>query len=749
MLAVVGARTCSKTLVVFVACMAAACTDPGSGSKAPEAPQPETKAKVPESAAVGTAEDNQAAKLDAPVPVWTSGDLKDPVEFAEAPARGYLVLDLGEEWAPYILTDGVSAEGEPLLHTYRKTYLQLAKGQFPDNLHGERASSDKYLELYGILPTLGLLRQRFHDVMNLPCEAELDLAPLITFDGFLTYQRRRRSERNLARYQLLGPQMQSMVQRLGHTELSQVQRSEVNDDEWERIEEYRRIAIEVEAIMAAQQRLACEGYFVGREGHKAGVFDWRTHEALAEFERRHRIYGWGFLGNETLDALRKTPVQLERETVIRVLTERAMHAAGVIEDGSQIYNSKDEHRTFKNAKGQDVPLVNLEEQLMNRVIESFGLQTPESTYAWLHALGEIPPHYAAAIPAVELPEYYSGSMDLSVTVDRGDVWYEFPYDAEGKQRSQPVRRRPRVTFYTRYLDQRIPLARFGTTVGGWRSEYIDGTVMWKYKYSPIGDRVWSRIVAAPVWIPPETTPPRSLLRKTRSGYEVNYYETGPGYASAYGLVAAYHRKYWKDREGDIHIGGDEGIRTHGSVDYMSIMRRHSHGCHRMLNHLAVRAMSFVLNHRPHQRLGARRVNYERDFDFEEQTYTMEFDQAGYIFELDDPLNVKVLTGRVRGALREPIEYPLPKYDKEQEAYVMPDGSWVHVDRMGNLTPRQRPELEPPADPFEQFDYGVDPANPTAPPSPAAPVTDNNAPAPEARVTPPQVKVDQPTTTAVQ
>ena len=36
--------------------------------------------------------------------------------------------------------------------------------------------------------------------------------------------------------------------------------------------------------------------------------------------------------------------------------------------------------------------------------------------------------------------------------------------------------------------------------------------MWKYKDSPVGPGVWQQIVAAPVWLPPESTPPREPAR---------------------------------------------------------------------------------------------------------------------------------------------------------------------------------------------------------------------------------------------
>ncbi|MBW1761915.1 MAG: L,D-transpeptidase, partial [Deltaproteobacteria bacterium] len=644
---------------------------------------PESDAKAaPSSAAVA---EPPPVVLQAAVAFWKDGKAQGQVDAARADEEGNLLLDLGEEWTPYILTEAAGPDGQLKTSEYRSTYLALARGEFPEDRHGYRAQKDQYLELYGILPTLALLRQRFRDVRGLQCAQELDLVPLQEFDGFLAYQRGRRPARRLARYELLKPQMAALVTRAQVESLDQVTRVHaIDDEEWKKVEEYRTLAPEIEAIAAAQARLECEGFFTGRGQHTAGLFDWRTHEALAEFERRHRVYGWGFIGDATLAVLQKSPQETEQEAVIRALTERAVHAAEVIEDGSTSTLRDDEPRTYKAEDGTERQIRNLEAELRERVIAAFGLQNAESTYAWLESLGEISAEKVVAVQNLELPPYYADVMELSVSTDRGDVWYEFPYDEEGKARSQPVSRRPRLSIFVNYNDQKIPLARFGTTVGGWRGEFIDGAVMWKYKGSPVGKRVWSRISAAPIWVPPESTPPRVMLTKRRKRgedfFEVDYHTTGPSYASAYGLVAAYHRKYYRSPdgkiqvggdEGMIQVGGDEGIRTHGSVDYMSIMRRHSHGCHRMHNHIAVRLMSFVLEHRPHTRYGQQPMVYRREFEFEEETYLMEFDKGGYNFVLEEPLFVETLPGRVRGQVKEPIEVALPRFDREVGAYVMP------------------------------------------------------------------------------
>jgi hypothetical protein len=633
--------------------------------------------------------------LEAPVAFWKGGRSQGDVDAAKADEDGHLLLDLGEDWTPYILTEATSPDGLAQTSEYRSTYLALARGEFPDDRHGYRAKKDQYLELYGILPTFGLLRERFRQVRSLECAEELDLVPLQEFEGFLAYQKGRRPARRLARYQLLKPQMAALVTRAEVESLEHVARLHaVDDDEWAKVEEYRILAPEIEAIIAAQARLECEGFFEGRGAHTPGLFDWRTHEALAEFERRHRVYGWGFIGDDTLAVLQTSPQDTEQEAVIRVLTERAVHAAEVIEDGSTSTLRDGEPRTYKTEDGTELQIPNLEADLRERVITAFGLETAESTHAWLDSLGDIAAMHVVAIENIELPPYYARVMALSISTDRGDVWYEFPYDEEGKARSQPVSRRPRLTILVHYNDQKIPLARFGTTVGGWRGEFIEGVVMWKYKGSPVGKRVWSRIAAAPIWVPPESTPPRVMLTKRKKRgeqyFEVDYHTTGPSYASAYGLVAAYHRKYYRSPDGKIQVGGDEGIRTHGSVDYMSIMRRHSHGCHRMHNHIAVRLMSFVLEHRPHTRYGQQPMVYRREFEFEEELYLMEFDKGGYNFVLEEPLFVEVLPGRVRGQVKEPIEVAIPRFDREVGAYVMPDGAWVTVDRFGNMTPRIQP-----------------------------------------------------------
>jgi len=102
--------------------------------------------------------------------------------------------------------------------------------------------------------------------------------------------------------------------------------------------------------------------------------------------------------------------------------------------------------------------------------------------------------------------------------------------------------------------------------------------MWKFKGSPVGrasgaDRCGTGVARA------SRNPVRTLVirdLKSKTGYGVNLHELGPSYASAYGLVAAYHSRSRRARTARSS-SWRRRIRTHGSVDYMSIMQRHSHG----------------------------------------------------------------------------------------------------------------------------------------------------------------------------
>jgi hypothetical protein len=370
------------------------------------------------------------------------------------------------------------------------------------------------------------------------------------------------------------------------------------------------------------------------------------------------------LQGETLEALRAEPLEIERRALIRVLTERALLDLGVIEDGSAFGAVPS-----RGASGlESVPALILRIQL--RIVEAFGLQTVTGTERFYGRLAgaAAAPHYHVAINALQVPSYYGDDMDLWVEIDRGDLYYEFPFDETGKPLDLPIERGPTMTLFTKEGELVRPLVTYPTTIGGWRVRRQNGSVFWQYKESRVGVRAWRRIVSAPVWLPPPSTPSETLVatfRRTSDGsefHELNMNLVGPSFASAYGLVAAYHQTVTRGPEGEIELGRDDGMRTHGSSDYTSIWRTVSSGCHRLHNHLAMRLFNFVLFHRAHRRAGHRPASFRLRVSTPGFEDLIDVARTGYEFHLDRPLEVRVLPGRVRGELKRPLTRRIPATD---------------------------------------------------------------------------------------
>jgi hypothetical protein len=270
--------------------------------------------------------------------------------------------------------------------------------------------------------------------------------------------------------------------------------------------------------------------------------------------------------------------------------------------------------------------------------------------------------------AVQLPprpRCHSRHMELRVEIDRGDVWYDYPYTSEGNRRSQPVNVRPTLTLFARDGAGEVALVRWPTTIGGWKPERSrSGGIGLRYKESPAGPRIWRDVVAAPAWLPPPSTPDDELVRRgPRGRYVPNTSLFGPSYRSAYGLAMVMnHRVIPAREEGVPPTLYDEGVRAHGSVSYGSILRGTSHGCHRLYNHLAVRMTGFLLAHREHVRHGSMEVLYARRAHSPSGPVTFRIRSRGYRYELTPPIDVSVLRGNVLGTTQEAPDgmRPLPR-----------------------------------------------------------------------------------------
>jgi hypothetical protein len=689
--------------LVAPACMGRSAPPPAREAAAPDSGGPPVSSPIPPVRQQPLPWDEGGELAEGETIALRSGQ-GNRMPIAWARDKGLLDVNISRLWAPFIFSESDKPGGEVKPNRYREAFTDLASDYVtPDEVfwrspeanyavlmaaglpgtdeaaaspQGRRVLNEarramhlrhgpNFLEAYGIPPGLMVLLKRVDEDRQRTCYANLDLAGLAALDGTVTFQSREQAHREYNEATGDAAWVEKQI-----AKAKQAAGASAGDrDGWlkliaaedpkaaARIERARRGQVRLRAIRAAQARLVCEELLAK---HVEGQFDLATNEALAAWERKNNIFGWGFLGGETLAALQRPPLDLHFDTFRRILMEHVADAAGIIEDGS--VSGGDKPATYKDEAGVEHPVPNLMADFTDALMAALGIHTAEDElkvmetlrsqgWKWLHV----------AFPAPKLPPYYSDKMDLSVEIDRGDVWYDFPYDEDGKPIAQPRVNFPTLTLYVKWNKQKIPLCRWRTTIGSWRSEmHPNGKLYFKYKNSDIGPRVWKDIVAGPVWIPPEGTPAKDLLaRKTWDrdlGAEavVNTDVMGPGYQSAYGLVMAIH--HWKRGQSFF----DNQIRTHGSVDYTSIARRFSHGCHRLVNSRAVRLFDFILRHRVFHRVGNQPITLRRHFDYEGRAYHYALGTRGYYYQLDPPVPVMVTEGRIMGKVKKPIEAYLPK-----------------------------------------------------------------------------------------
>jgi hypothetical protein len=583
------------------------------------------------------------------------------VDAEMARARGLTVVDLSDGWAPSVFDDRVSPGGAALSNPYRNIYTGLASDRTDGDGQPLGAGERNYLELYGIPPALSVLRHRFVTDARLACGSAFDPAKLLAVDEVRTWGASS-EQKALARFAARGARLEAARAAAGVPTLEALAAADprVAKD----VKDQLRFQAERAAFAEVEKRLMCEGLMAASK-HKTGAYDTAMRSAMLDFQQKQAVIDQADLRRGTLEALARSPLENDFLALRRVLTERAMHAGHFVEDGSVGESASDpNYPTYPGADGARHRVPDLATPSLEATLARLGIATPEDALAFFrrHPRADFSAlRVAVRLPAV--PEYYGGAMELSAEIDRGDVWYDFPYDAAGVRLPQPRERFPTFTLFVKWRGERVPLVRWRTTVGGWRSELAsDGQEYYRYKGSDVGPRVWRHIVAAPVWIPPTSSPLASMVKEKRVNGTyarvTNYDETGPGYLSAYGLAAAIHEQVGKGPNGVTYF--DNGIRTHGSFDYTSLRGRFSHGCHRLYNQLAMRLFSFVLGHRRVHAIGSIPLGFRRVFYSQGEVFEMRLPSRGFYYELDPPLPIEVLEGRVKGQLTRPIAGYVPK-----------------------------------------------------------------------------------------
>jgi hypothetical protein len=595
--------------------------------------------------------DNQAFVVHDGTETWVD---------AEAAARsGYTIVDFSDDWTPFIFAEQRAPDGTVLHNRYRRVFLGLANDTLDEDGEPLAAGEKNYLELYGIPPSFGVLRGRFLANEQQTCHATISQEKLEEVET-IAYVAPEKMKAETERTARLHRELEDARRKNSAATLAEL--AQKDPSLAAKVKTYERRVAEKAAMAEVEKRLACEGMFKRGVHHATGVYDDAMRLAVRRFQQKNMIYEANYLRSKTMDALALSPLANDYQAFLRVLRERVVSAAGVVEDGS--VEAKAGAPTYTGKSGKPVAMRNLVDELTKSAAEQLGLSTQEGAVAFFkrHPAADFR-RLRAAVKLPTLPEYYAPDMDLSIVIDRGEVWYDLPWDASGVRHAQPRKHYPSFHLYLKYNNQRILLARWRTTVGGWRAEQAsDGYEYFRYKGSDVGPRVVRNIVAGPVWIAPESTPIRSLLKmKDVAGSwqrVVNYDELGPGFLSAYGLVAGYFVQPGKNGKADW----DNGIRAHGSSDYLSIYSSegYSHGCHRLPNHLAIRLYSFILRHRPMRVLGDQGMGFARQFLAGDDVYEVRLPSRGYSYQLEPPLPVDVLEGDIKGTLKTPVLTYVPK-----------------------------------------------------------------------------------------
>ena len=504
---------------------------------------------------------------DGRIPHFEGGRIVGQVCPETAAERGLTILDLSDDWVPAAFRDAPNMDIKP--QPYGATYVALANEQVKHN-PWEMRSNDRFLELHGILPSFRVIAKRLLDEERHTCIDATDKLSLALISG--------------------NPEPYSA----------------------------RPTAKMLAALNAIEQRLRCERVLTTDKKARR----WRLQAGLEAFQRQHTIVSRGLLDEETRRTMAEDSRELDFRAALRSLRERVRDATGLLEDGTargQLatvlgrYIDGDAFHTYDLYQPLEHGAPDLISPATEAAARALGWFDAHSLAEFFRSRGaDATERLLVAVKLPPPPAYHKKHMELRAEIDRGDVWYDLP------GRRGRIKNRPTLTLYTT-LDngQEIALVRWPTTIGGWKKEKAASSwVGLRYKNSDVGPRLWRDLVVSPAWIPPNSTPPRTIVRRVwgqGAKWAPDTELTGPGYASAYGLVMLVHHQR-VERKGVVKWW-DNGIRTHGTVGYRSVMSGESHGCHRLFNHYSVRLASFLIQHRNHVRHGLIDKPFTRAFSW--------------------------------------------------------------------------------------------------------------------------------------
>ncbi|MDQ3365387.1 MAG: peptidoglycan-binding protein [Myxococcota bacterium] len=567
----------------------------------------------------------------------------------EAQAQRLTLVELGDAWTPRLFAPGPDGTAP----AYRDTYLELAAEHDAQGKPIEGA--DALGELYGVVPSLSIVRERLADAARHTCHGTIDAAPIALLAKPYAQDHGPLVELNTRRRRFLDKQLeQERVRR----KLPDIAALAAIPALAPKVEKWRMLGAQHAGIVAAQRKLVCEGFLPEKEAD--GTMTWRTSNAVELFQRRNFLMPNERLDPETRAAMVIDSRELDFRLALRILRERVVDATGLIEDGTALDGPQPilerllDPEAMRAARGRSEPMPDGAPDLVSVATEAaakhLGWTSAEQVAAFLtrHGAGV---RVALALPAP--PAYHGPHMALSAELDRGDVWY----DATPIKRK--IQKRPTLVVYVDDNGTKRPLVRWPTTIGGWSDvKNASGWVHQRWKESDVGPRVWRELYAAPTWLPPKSTPDKDLVTNLYDGtWELKKSIMGPGPRAAYGMVLLVHDNVVKQKDGTAKYW-DNGIGSHGSSSVTSIVNGTSHGCHRLYNQLAVRLADFLLRHREHVAKGQQALTYRRTVKHK-GTFLAKVDTRGFLYELTPPVPITVLAGTIRSHRKIPPKNAAP------------------------------------------------------------------------------------------
>jgi hypothetical protein len=574
-----------------------------------------------------------------------NGAAKGAICVADALARGLTIVDLTDTWTPTLFRP--ARDGR--VPGFRERYVELAQEKGDD--------IDALAELYGVVPAFSIVKSRLADEQRHACHAAIDPKPILLLEHTLTQDHAKQVKASLVGHAWLGKQLEAERVKRKLADVTMLE----GDPKWNtRYVRWRKLGELKAALVTAQQKLRCEGWLLDKD--VSGEFGWRMGDALEYFQRRNFLMPTERLDEETREAMQLDSHELDFRLALRILRERVVEAAGILEDGTAgtgpqpVLGRMLDPEAMRAARGHK-PLPNAAPDLVGASTEAAAKQLGWIGPAEVRAFFDrFPAGTRVAIALPPVPAYYKPHMELSVEIDRGDIYYE--------DRPPPYRRklprRPTLVVYADDGGTKRPLVRWPTTIGGWADHRRpSGYVVQKWKESEVGPRLWKEVTAGPTWLPPKTTPDKDLVRNLYNGrWELKTDLLGPGPRSAFGMVLFEHLQVVKLKNGEERLDNN-GIGTHGSSSVTSIVHGTSHGCHRLYNQLAVRLGDFLLHHREHVAKGEEKVTYRRSLWHSGESFKAEIDTRGFQYELTPPVPVNVTKGRILSKRKTPPKNSAP------------------------------------------------------------------------------------------